>query len=174
MAERSRNVRRFALRERGERKNSQSVRRLLFDLISQEFGKSSTKAANSLSATLKSRRPRDRRAFRRGFSGESLYKVAIDRQTISFTQLDAIALHYKVPLALVLLFTRLRSEVELADSHHTGEAMRILNALRAAIQELEKLLLEGPGERDVYEHLNHRAFEETVGAYLDAFDALMI
>jgi hypothetical protein len=165
-----RNVRKFKKIEPDERRNPASLRRLIFDLIYNAYGRSSTHAAETLSALL--RQAKGKHAFRRSFGGESLYKVVIDRQTVSYRQLDAMALHYKMPLGLLLLFSRIRSEVEAADDHHIGEARRILSAVRAALVELETRLPQLNPDDEVFDQLDHQAFIAFREAYVKEYDGI--
>jgi hypothetical protein len=157
-----------------DRNNSNSIRRLLFDVIWHHFNRSTTAAAHHFREVL--RDSKHRRKFRtsgRGLSEWPLYRVTRDDQPIAFTQLDAIAQHLNVPLAVILLFTRIRSEIEMADGHDVREAGRVLTSTKAAINRLEEILnsWNGPIE-NVYDHLSHKEFEEVRRAYINCFDEM--
>lgn len=79
----------------------------------------------------------------------------------------------EVPQAVMLLFTRVRAEVELAQGHKNVEAYRVLTSMKAAILELERLLgRPGDAMSDVYEQLSHEQFEQVCQAYRDKFEEL--
>jgi hypothetical protein len=137
---------------------------MFFDLIAREFDRSASEAAKSLSATLNT--AKNSRAHRRRFSGEALYQRVSDRYTLTFNQVDAISLHYELPMAAILLFSRVRSELEHGGAFGADRAVKLMQALRKGIDTLEKLVEKAETERlmapsdifDVYEHLNYDAF----------------
>lgn len=164
-----RNVETFKDVERPLRRNSTSIRRFFFDLIRSDFGGSATRAAKALSDSLQ--KANDKRAFRRGFSGEVAYNLTADDKTITFNQLDAMALHYRVPLALILLFTRVRAEVEESEGHSSRSALRVVRSYRAALEELESILADAPTDLpDAYTYLDHSKFMIIRDAYMRVFD----
>lgn len=156
-----------------QRNNSNSIRRLLFDVVVRDFGGSTTAAATRFRRLLHD--SQDRRKYRmhgKGLSEWTLKRVALDDTPVNFNQLDALAHHLEMPVGLVLLFTRVRSEVE-GDRGDIHEAKKILVAARSALNRLEKLL--GSGEAplpNVYESLSHEQFESVRKAYLDKLEEL--
>ena len=173
--ERIRRVREFKRPSKEARRNYTSLRRMFFDLIVQEFEKSARAAASGLSDTL--RAPQNQRAHRRGFSGEALYQRVIDRYTVTFNQVDAMALHYRLPMAAILLFSRVRSEVEHGGVFGKERARRLLRAFRESVLALEAAIEAGfpkthreLARYDVYEHLDYEAFLEFRSTFLDRWD----
>ena len=156
-----------------ERNNSNSLRTLLFDVIERDYDGSTRDAAQRFRQLLK--QSRDRRKFRmhgKGLSPWSLSRVCDDDTPITFAQLDALAHHVEMPMGLVLLFSRIRSEVESARGDIT-DARKILLAAKAALNRLEKSL--GPGDApiaNVYEHLSHDEFEAMRAAYAAELEKL--
>jgi hypothetical protein len=161
-------IRKFLRVAPRERNNSNSIRRLLFDVVWQDFERSTMAAAQRFKQIL--HEAKDARKFRlhgKGLSGWSVYRVTRDAQSITYTQLDAMAQHLDIPMSLLLLFTRVRSEVELADGHDPHGARSVLTAMRSAIDKLESLLHQGDGQiEDVYKHLSHEQFNEVRRVYL--------
>jgi hypothetical protein len=159
-----RRVRTFKKQGKSARLNYTSLRRMFFDLIVQEFESSCRDAARGLSGTLAA--PANRRAHRRSFGGESLYQRVIDRCTVTFNQVDALALHHQLPMAAILLFSRIRSELEHGREYGSDRALKILNAFKEAMLVLEDLVQEADVARresrspnfDIYEVMNHEAF----------------
>jgi hypothetical protein len=160
--------RRLGVFEPGEspsRKNSASIRLLLHDLVKEDYSGSLSAAAQGLAVALNS--AEDLREYRRvGFSQHTLYRVLHDDRTISFNELDSIGLHYGVPMALVLLFTRLRSEMNNFDR---DRAERTLTAFTATLSILEKALLDAPKDASGFAALPHEVFTALRDAYVEAF-----
>jgi hypothetical protein len=155
-----------------ERNNSQSLRRILFDVIWYDFDKSVATAAQAFRDVI--RQAASPRKFRgHGLSKDSLYKATRDIHPMTFSQIDAVGRHKKVPMSLVTLFSRVRSEVDEADGHDVREARRILVAMRTAIEHLEGVLTRAEGDiEDAYQTLSHQAFEDFRQAYLKRYDEL--
>lgn len=166
-----RRIKRFLEIRPRERNNSKSIRRLLFDVIWHDFQQSTLIASARFRSILKGNKdPRKFRTHGRGLSADSIYKVTRDTQPVTFSQLDAIAQHLGMPLGLVLLFTRIRSEIELAEGHQVKEALNLIASCKAALTELEKTLLtHGSRIDDAYEALSHAQFEALHEAYERAY-----
>lgn len=151
-----------------ERRNPASIRRFLFDLVVQEFDRSCQTASETLSGALHAA-PQHRK-HRRGFSAEAVYRVARDLQTVSFNQIDGMALHYGVPMALILLFTRVRSELDESESHAAQSALRVIGAFRSALDRLEEEVRALPVPlREVHTTFDHECFMSVREKYLDAY-----
>jgi hypothetical protein len=156
-----------------KRRNSQSIRRLLFDTIYHEFDRSCHIASEKLKPLLKV--ARDRRGYHRNMSADSIYKVSRDIQFASYTHIDAIAQFHKVPMSVILLFTRIRSELESPDRRKSQEAMRIINAFQKALSVLETHTAKaGKSDDDVYTLIDYSVFQEFAEAYRETFNATMI
>lgn len=150
----------------GERNNSNSLRRLLFDVVVHDFDGNSRDAAARFRKLL--RDSRDRRKFRmhgKGLSAWTLRRVIDDAAPINFNLLDALAHHLEMPMGLLLLYSRIRSETETARGD-ISEARKILVSARVALSRLEQLLGSGEALMDnVYEELSHNQFEAFRQAY---------
>lgn len=156
-----------------KRRNSQSIRRLLFDTIYHEFDRSCHIASERLKPLLKG--SRDRRGYHRNMSADSIYKVSRDTQFASYTHIDAIAQFHKVPMSVILLFTRIRSELESPERRKSQEAMRIINAFQKALAVLEiHTAKAAKSESDVYTLIDYDVFREFTEAYLETFNTTMI
>jgi len=161
----------FRLRDPASRKNSASIRRMLYDIIQHEFGGSQSKTRIGLTEALN--RAEDQRWYRkRKFGRWSAYNVVRDIRTISFNELDSMGLFHGVPLALVVLFTQARSEVHSAHAHSPNRALRTLGAMRAALAELERILREKPAGAEAYDYLTYQKFIQVRDAYRNEFGDL--
>lgn len=173
VAGRKRNIRRFKQVAAQQRRNSQSIRRMLYDIIERRFGRSVDKASSHLSAALTS--IRDHRGYHRGMTAESLYRTSRDDYFMTYSQLDAMAQIHRVPLSVLLLFTRVRSEMETPERRRAGEAQRIISAFREALNHLDELAMEANrSDEDIYQMLDYGAFEAFVEVYLDKFDETLL
>lgn len=146
----------FRLGDPATRKNSASIRRFFHDIIAHHFDGSLSRGAAALTEALNT--AEDRRAYRRGFSENTAYLVQKDDQTISFNELDSMGLFYGVPLALVVLFTQVRSEVQNDPGHMTERAKRTLRAFGATVIELEQIIEDMPAGAKPYQFLSHDKF----------------
>jgi hypothetical protein len=157
-----------------QRYNSTSIRRLLFDVICEHFSRNLAEAADRFRKLLAEHQTRRRFKPRgAGLTEWSLYRVTRDEKPITFSQLDAVSQHLSLPQSVMLLFTRVRSEIELAEGHNTQEALRVVTSVKAAVQRLEKILQSAGGEMpEVYKQLSHSEFEEVRQAYLSQYERL--
>jgi len=106
---------------------------------------------------------------------ESIYRTSIDYHFFNYSQLDALAQVHNIPLSLLLIFTRVRSEMENVDRRRTNEAQRIVVAFRSAIDHLDGLVTRGSkNEDDIYEILNYEVFKEFIAIYLNKFDETLL
>jgi hypothetical protein len=147
------------------RKNSASIRRFLYDVVLRDFASSPWKAAKGLTQALNT--AEDRRAYRKGFSQDTTFRVLSDQKTISFNELDSVGLHYRVPISLVLIFTQLRSEMK---NFGKARAIKTIKAFKAATAALELIVENSDDKTDGYVNLSHDRFEALRNAYLEAYD----
>ena len=147
------------------RKNPASIRRFFYDVVAREFGKSPARAATGLTEVLNA--AEEKRAFRRKFAEETVYRILSDKQTISFNQLSSLGLHYGVPMALITIFTQSR-----ADMQNKGRAYVLgrLGAFRGAIEQLEALVSNCGDSEEAYRLLAHEAFEDLRKRYLETLE----
>jgi hypothetical protein len=137
-----------------ERRNSEMIRRLLYD---QLFSKVSVSE--------------NRRGYDRLISANSLHKAVLDKHFIGYAHLNALAKHYNIPISAMLLFTRIRDELEEPETRRDRRATSILTALRATITHLEGKALKAEDSQDcIFEHLGHKGFLEFVAIYQEAFE----
>jgi hypothetical protein len=154
--------------EPATRKNSASIRRFFYDIVAEEFETSLLRAAAGLTKALNA--AEDQRAYRRGFSQGTAYRVQHDEKTITFNQLDSMALYYEVPLALVLLFTRARSDLQHAPNPSKERALKTLRAFRKGLDALEEIVENMPPKSQPYQYLNHDKFKLVRSAFRDELD----
>jgi hypothetical protein len=106
------NLKDFLLVPNGERLNPQSIRQMIFEYIVRHHGGSCDAAASEL----QSRRYQYKgRKYRTGISKHTLYKITRDRHRILYLHLEAIAIERRVPVSLLLFYTRLRADQVEAD-----------------------------------------------------------
>ena len=104
-------------------------------------------------------------------TAESLYRTSLDDYFFTYSQLDAMAQVYGVPLSAVFLFTRIRSELDSIERRKSSEAERIITAFREALDHLYELTLTASkSDGDIYAILDHQAFEDFISVYRDKFN----
>lgn len=163
-SDRPRRIRTFKNVAPTERLNPASIRRLLFQAVRESFDRSCDRAAREISTALGA--ADDNRKHRRSISADSVYKVIRDIHTVSYNQLDGLALHHGVPMALILLFTRLSSEIDHSDGQSRSSALTVIEAFRDALDLLEGQLRTPLNRRPGGElHLNYADFLSVCRAY---------
>jgi hypothetical protein len=163
-----RRIRKFVEVEPEKRQNPNSIRRLFFQFIDQEFDKDCRPAAAALSST---ERPNGvTRSYQRGLSEESLYNFTRDRRSIDYATLDAFARYHNVPLSLVLLFTRIHSELEDENRRIESHASRTIAGLRQALNKLEEAVIHSDPDKPVHEQLNYGFFQSLSEEYLEIYN----
>lgn len=102
---RGRPMSKFPTVPEAERRNPQSIRELIFYIVKRDFEGSIAEAAEAFDQH-KSRKKR------KGFNitSDSLYNIIKDRALIRYYQLEAIANYLKIPVFVLLLFTRAVSD----------------------------------------------------------------
>jgi hypothetical protein len=149
-----------------DRKNSETQRRLLYDIVACDFSRSLERTCDAINAHL--RRVKDPRDYDRPIKASSLQRVILDDYFITYAHLNAVAKLYGIPISLVLAFTRIRDELEDVEKRGQLDALRILTGMRAAIDHLLSQAREVTNSReDVLTHLGHSAFKDYVMAYKD-------
>jgi hypothetical protein len=153
----------FTSIEPKDRRNSQMIRRLLYDTIAHEFERDCNQASTGFAEATKST---DMRAYDRLIPAHSLYKAANDHHAITFQTLNALARYYKVPISVILIFTRIRDELEYADKRDHSEASHILAAMRAVIGDLETRVSSViKSDCDIFDWFGHSDFKDYVDTY---------
>jgi hypothetical protein len=137
------------------RKNSQTIRRLLYDTIDHEFGRDLEIASDKLSQATKV--TSDRRAYDKvNMSADSLSRMVRDETFITFAVLNALAKYYHIPMSALLLFTRIRDEMEANEYRKSNDARNLLVAMQETIVHLEKVV---DSKRDaIGDALDHQTF----------------
>lgn len=152
-----------------DRKNSQMIRRLLYDTIAFEFERDCRIAGARLAEATASD---DMRAYDKPIGHNTLYKAATDAHGITFQELNALAKFYKIPISIMLLFTRIRDELEFIEDRQNGEAFRILSAAKIAIAHLEKQAnLAIKSDNDILAFFGHIQFKNYVTDYVEHLQA---
>ncbi len=170
-----RSLKAFTALPREKRKTPDSLRLLLHDLICDRFERNPNVASEGLREILKQdKEPVEFRVNPKAIWDSSFLGVVKGRQQISYSQMDAMARAFGIPMGLMLLFSRARSDV--SKTKHAGEALRVLRAASAAITLLENELVErdnGPLEGDKA-LLTHALFERFCKAFDDKYHELLI
>jgi hypothetical protein len=170
LEKRKRRVETFQSVTPDKRTNPESLRRMLFDIVFYDFDRSCRDASEAFAALLQ--QAPERRYFRakgkgRGISDEAIYTVTRDLHSLTYAQLDAMALHNKLPLGLILLYSRVRSDIA-AQAGNTQEAIDIIAAAKTFLTELEKVILHKKGQKiDAYQLLDHANFVNLRNIYLE-------
>ena len=159
-----RNVRDFLKVLPEKRRNSQSIRRHLFDVVKYEFDGNCALAADRLSALL--RECHQQPGMRTAFSAETLYKATRDISLITYNQLDSVALQQDVPVSLILAFTRVRAEIEASGEQGVGRAKSLIRAFQEALNCLY-LSLQDLDTKERSDALSYKDFLDARAAYAE-------
>jgi hypothetical protein len=169
-----RTFQKFATLPVSERRFPESLRLLFHDLVVDQFEGKPAVAAQQLRSILRKAGSQEFRRRPRALTTTSVIHVAKGRQPISFSQLDAMARTFDIPLGLMLLFTRARSEI--GRQGRSTDALRVLTAVRAALYDLERHIEEGANHHGIDEQglLDHNYFKSFCDQYLDAFHQTLL
>lgn len=163
--------RKFKFVEPDNRQNSETIRHFMYDVISNEFGRDLDAASEVLLDTVN--KAQDHRGYDRNLGANSLKRAVLDDTFITYGQISALAKFYKVPIAAILIFTRIRDELETSKKQKSGQAEIILESLRAIIMHLEKVIREPKGTYELDSDLfGHPAFLEYVSIYHERYEQL--
>lgn len=166
MAERkSRKIGKFLEVPAEKRRNPNSVRRLLFQFIERVFNKNCVPAADALSKA--PRVPGLARYYQRSFSGEVLYNLTRDDKSVSYTVLDAFARYHGVPLSLVLIFTRIHSEIDDPARRSKGHHLSTISALKAALAAIEEAAINSDPQTEAHRQFDYALFKQIQETYQD-------
>lgn len=128
-----------------DRKNPDSIRRFLFDLITHDHGKDAAPLAAKINAT-KARIPENQlRRYHSVVNAEWLYQATRNNKYIHYGHLEVVARSIGVPTALLLAYTRIYSEQQSGETTKIHKSLRILHGLKAAIEKLILILQENSG-----------------------------
>lgn len=147
-----------------ERLNPEVIRAFLHEFVSERFNRNATAAAEAV----ESARPKPGRKghYRSDFRPETLYDLIHDRARLKYYQLESIAHFYQIPVSALLLFTRLRSELE--DTRlGASKALDLTRAFRRFVDRMEAVvteMIEG-GEAHRKDVLSFSFFEELASAF---------
>jgi hypothetical protein len=117
----------------GERLNPQSIRQMIFDYIVRHHAGDCDAAARELQAR---RYKYKGRKYRTGISKHTLYKITRDRHRILYLLLEAIAIERRVPVSLLLFYTRLRADQ--VESNSEEKVNVLIQGLTYALQDAEE------------------------------------
>lgn len=120
------------------RKNPLALRQLVFDIIFEDHDSNISKAAEALHKKI----PENERRKYHYLSDNILLKILRDEIHLKYPHLEMVARSLDIPTGLLLLFSRLRSEVA---KTNRGGARRALRECEALIRALESI-------RDSLEH----------------------
>ena len=149
-----------------KRRNPKSVRRLLFQFIEEAFDKDCVPAAAALS---KAPRGSLSRSYQMSFSGEVLYNLTRDEKSASYTVLDAFARYHGVPLSLVLIFTRIHSELDDPNRRFEGHHLSTISALKAALAAIEEAAINSDPDPDAHRQFDYALFKRIQETYHETY-----
>ncbi|TRL37581.1 hypothetical protein FM996_02135 [Methylosinus sporium] len=122
-----------------ERKNPQSLRRVLYDiLMSEPYNGDLEIAAQDLRKAAKIRKNRD---LKTKISQNILYDIANDRIHIKYGHLDAFAQKMFIPAGLLLVYSRIIAN---QSSGKRGETLKIIKAMIIILSDIDKTLHNNP------------------------------
>jgi hypothetical protein len=121
-----------------ERHNPQVIRALLHEWISAEFDGFVDPAA----AAVEQQRPApgEKGHFGIELKPETLYRLVLDDTYAKYAHLEAVAHYHRVPVSMLLFFTRVKAELEEVETGGHDRARKIVDACRAFIGVVESLV----------------------------------
>jgi len=163
--------RKFRSKEPNERKNSEMIRRLFYDVVAQDFDRSIDRACEAFNAKLQALD--DKRDYDSALPPTSYQKIILDKHFISYAHLNALTKFYEVPISVLLLFTRIRDELEDQKTRKDGRAGNIISAFRKAIDHLEAVTKTATASTDdILSLLGHKGFREYIAVYRENLEAI--
>ena len=134
-----------------------------------EFDRSCRDAAIGLSERPNSESP-SARSYQQNISSDSLYRLTHDLREIAYHDLDALARFYDVPMSVILLYTRVCSEVEkdigslpLGSVRAKNVVLGFANALNFLEQHIDSIDLSNKPNND--ESFSYEVFMDYIEAY---------
>jgi hypothetical protein len=121
-----------------KRMNPQSIRHMIFEYIVRCHGRDCDAAARELELR---RFQHKKRKYKSGITKNSLYKITRDEHQIRYLLLEAIAIERKVPVSLLLFYTRLCADQTEADSEI--KLNNLIRGLTFALQDAEVKVKRG-------------------------------
>jgi hypothetical protein len=147
-----------------DRLNSEMIRRVFYDTIATDFDRDIGLACDAFFLVVKDLS--DRRPYDSLLTVSSLRKAVADTHYITYKELNALAKYHKIPISALLLFTRIRDEMETVEKRQSGDAWRVLTAVRAALEHLESQVdRRRNSDEDVFDIFGHSDFMEYVQSY---------
>lgn len=123
----------FYVTNPAKRTNPQSLRRTLYDLTRHIVGSDLDRVALLLTDALRTRQGRN---LRIGISGEVLYNIiCADKTHLKYAHLEAYARHLRIPVSLILLYSRLRANQQ---DKTPKQNLVMLNAFAKIIADAQK------------------------------------
>lgn len=161
----------FPFRPVSKRKNSQNLRKFIYDLVESEFDGDLEKACYQINERVLAYH--DRRDYDVAIQPASLRKVILDYHMISYMHLNAIARYCDIPMSLIILFTRIRDELEDEQGLDSRQTLSIINGVQAFLEGLS--LIEARyffqvDTDDPFFGIGHNEFMECVARYKSAYD----
>lgn len=117
-------------KDHSERRNPKSIRKLIYDVIRSDFEGDCNKAALKFEEVRKAHKNRN---YKTSVTAESYYRIVHDKQSARYMHLEAIAIYLKVPVGLLLLYSRLTAEQN-EDNEPRLRVMGMLDALALIVQ----------------------------------------
>jgi hypothetical protein len=153
-----------------QRLNPQTIRRMIHDIVVNEFENNLQLAAAEL---VKGRREYKNRNYKSGISGEGLYQLITDRHWIRYHQLEAFAIQRGVPISLLLFYTRLVADQ--GESEGRQKVQRLLRGFRRVLDDAQSKFRNGSpfGYADLVrwtENYKAHSQNEAVPGQLDLLD----
>ena len=126
------------------RKNPLALRQLIFDVITEDHAGDISEAAKALHKKV----PNKERRKYHYLSDNMLLKILRDENHLKYAHLEMVARGQDIPTGLLLLFSRLRSEVAKTNRGGAARALRECEALIRALESIrESLETRVPGKK---------------------------
>jgi hypothetical protein len=156
-----------------ERVNAETIRRFMHDFVAHEFARNCATAADSLNAL--PIKVEERRGFRKNVTKSSIETATRDSQHIRYAHLDAMARYYKIPVSMILLFTRVRDELETIDQRRNRNVFRVLKSIRSLLDHVERLAEDvSRSDAGLYEVMGHDVFLSYAEVYRKEYEGSFV
>jgi hypothetical protein len=154
-----------------KRINPQSVRRVLFDLLVNEYGADAVQLERHISEVFERMPQKDRRRYHVPMKAEWIYQATRDGKKIEYGHLELLSRTLGIPTALLLLYTRVLSDLESDENTRADKSLRVLYAFRSSTDALiEAVEAMRSGDEDSKSGLSFNNFVNIRQTYLNKFD----
>lgn len=157
------------------RDNPQSIRRFLFDLIVHDYCKDAAQLETAIAKAIDRIPPNEKRHYHQKINKEWLYQATLGKKIIGYDHIEILARTTGIPTGLILTYTRMSSEFQSEEKTKADKSLRILYALRHAVDRLIAIIETHRAAPDVANmRLTFDDFAAMRSAYSEKFDNVLL